>query len=176
MSANADPAAQAISDVQALESEITSLQDQLKAAEAAKAQLAPPTPPPTEDPVPPPPVATPAAPAAEYPAPDPAPPAVDPEQAANTPGGAAAVAAQAAPAAEEPAPPAAPAAASATPILDALKSTGIGDFVTNVRKVSQKLLDEGQILEGDLLTPGESHAVNSTVIKLIGELIGKVGL
>lgn len=92
----------------------------------------------------------------------------------NVPGGAAVAAP---PVATEPDP--APVVAttdSATPVLDAWVLADGENAVGKVRKLATRLLDEGKILEGDLLTPAESGAVNSVLVKAIDELIAKVGL
>jgi hypothetical protein len=49
-------------------------------------------------------------------------------------------------------------------------------FIETLRTVAERLVADGRIVEADLLTPAESGKVHAALIKVVGELLGKIHL
>lgn len=64
-------------------------------------------------------------------------------------------------------------------ILEALKELPASegsphDFIERLRAVAGQLVEDGQLVEADLVGPAEARVLNSTVIRLVGELVAKL--
>jgi hypothetical protein len=76
------------------------------------------------------------------------------------------------------APAEAAAAPEAKPVLDLIKELGAPEsphgFIENLRTVADHLEADGRIVGADLLGAGEVNKITATLVKVVGEIVGKL--